>query len=176
MGEYIIDNGELYHYGVKGMKWGVRKDRKRYVVINGRKVPVTRFNGQMETKEMLAHKPKNKDVFRDIHVMSKLKTKDDIQEWSENEDAKIRDDLFYGKITKKEAQRRSDLLASRTAYMLNAVNGRQFVNNNHIMNLSVQQANQFAMEQATRASINASLQAASLGMSGGMNPFMFGMM
>lgn len=145
MSEYIIDSGELYHYGVKGMKWGVRKDRKRYVVINGRKVPVTRF-------------------------------KDDIQAWSENEDAKIRDDLHYGKITRKEAERKWDLLASRTEYMLRASSGRRFVDNSHIMNLSIQQANQFAMEQANRASINASLQAASLGMSGGMNPFMFGMM
>ena len=28
MSEYIIQNGELYHHGVKGMKWGVRKQRQ----------------------------------------------------------------------------------------------------------------------------------------------------
>lgn len=28
MSEYVIVNGELYHHGVKGMKWGVRKKRE----------------------------------------------------------------------------------------------------------------------------------------------------
>lgn len=30
--DYIIINGELYHHGVKGMKWGVRRKRKTALV------------------------------------------------------------------------------------------------------------------------------------------------
>ena len=55
-------------------------------------------------------------------------------------------------------------------------NGKSFVNSSAIINNTVHQANQYAMEQTNRAAINASLQAASLSMSGGTNPFMFGMM
>lgn len=33
MSDYILtQNGELYHYGIKGMKWGVHKKRKDYQV------------------------------------------------------------------------------------------------------------------------------------------------
>ena len=34
MSEYIIIGGELYHHGVKGMKWGVRRAEKRKARID----------------------------------------------------------------------------------------------------------------------------------------------
>ena len=85
----------------------------------------------------------------------------------------------YDKLTgsRKEAKLEKKL---KQKYGIHEKIGKSFVNNrmmnNAMMNNTIQQANQHAMEQANRAAINASLQAASLSMSGGMNPFMFGMM
>lgn len=36
MADYMIVNGELYHHGVKGMKWGVRKKQNAYTARNVR--------------------------------------------------------------------------------------------------------------------------------------------
>lgn len=50
MSEYIIYNGELYHHGVKGMKWGVI--RKRH---NERKIDrLSRKNERLEDKQFKA--------------------------------------------------------------------------------------------------------------------------
>ena len=49
MSEYTIVNGELYHYGVKGMKWGVR----RYQNYDGSytQAGVKRFNNSLDKYE-----------------------------------------------------------------------------------------------------------------------------
>lgn len=98
-------NNELYHYGVKGMKWGRRKNTK----------------GNPTTSARKKKRKSSKKIFN---------------------------------------------------------MGFDFVNR-HMMdmqNLSIQQANQMAQQQAIRDATNASLIGASLSMSGGTNPFMFGMM
>ena len=125
----ITRSGELYHYGVKGMKWGVRK-AKDESSSNGK--------GARKSKS----KPRN----------SSRRDKN-----SRNAKAELLYSMLHDNLTQ-------------------ITNGQQFIDNSHVTNLSVQQANQFAMQEANRAAINASLQASSLSMSGGMNPFMFGMM
>lgn len=88
---------ELYHHGVKGMKWGVRKKRQK-------------------------------------------------------------------------ASKKTNRIAKRT---INA--GKDFANR-QMMIYQQQQFDQWAMQEAARASINAGNMASSLSISGGMNPYMFGVM
>jgi hypothetical protein len=100
---------ELYHYGVKGMRWGVRKDRKKAAITDSKETPSRKSINKKRTFDM------------------------------------------------DKASRR----------------GRLWIHDNAFLNMQFQQANQWAMEQTNRASINAALQSVSLSISGGTNPFMF---
>lgn len=116
---------ELKHYGVKGMKWGVRK--------------------QKNSDDMLNRKKNNR------------KNKEQDKEQDKKQDKK--------KIDKRS--RLAALIAS----------GQNFVQQNIIQQqLDTQRFMQWSAMESTRAAINASNQAASLAMSGGTNPLMFGMM
>lgn len=41
----MIDNNELYHFGVKGMKWGVRRKRKKAAKSKGTRYFLYRKTG-----------------------------------------------------------------------------------------------------------------------------------
>ena len=124
-----VDNvNELYHYGIKGMKWGVRRYQNTGASKRRSKKISTGSEKTKERKKITISKKVFNEKIKDINNAT----------------------LNSGKTF-------------LTQHLLN----QQFLN---------QQFTDWSMQEATRASINAANQAASLGISGGTNPFMFGMM
>ena len=189
------DSDHLQHHGVKGMKWGVRKDKQPSGSTKMRKSKKRNhyydpdFNAKYHNVK--GRKIRTVDMFTSD---SKLKKK--IQDWSENEDAKIRDDLSYGKISKKKAQRRWNDLAEETDRRIKEIENRklityakenqrsinrarELVNQQQIQQMTAQQLmhQQITQNQHTQQMMlnqQFANQNASLSISGGMNPFMFG--
>ena len=108
---YIItENGELMHYGVKGMRWGVRRYQNKDVSLtpSGKKklkrlksVAKPRPDGLMETREMLGYHKNKKHTKK----LAKIMTRDDLADWLENNDARLRDKYDSGELTFAEFER-----------------------------------------------------------------------
>lgn len=199
MGRYIITpKDELMHYGVKGMKWGVRKDRETHGI---RKLKRKRSGSAQSEQDRIIEDLQGRYIriglakirVRDM-MTPKEKMIEAIQNWSEAQDGKIRDSYDSGKITKKQADKEWGRLAKETERMLKEAESRyiqnkriqRYVNNNPLMTTKVTQATsqhlsfhqqavqQHLNQQFMQESITAANRNASLGLSGGMNPFMFG--
>lgn len=124
-------SNELIHYGVPGMKWGVRHDKPS--------------NGYTKTKNKYK-------TSKTKYNAAKKEQKNAIKE-----------------TTKSLNKSVSDIIEK-------AKSGYDFMQQQAIQQQMNTNFNDWAMQESTRASINAANQAASLSMTGGMNPFMFGMM
>lgn len=159
---------ELYHHGIKGQKWGVR----RYQNADGTLTPAgqKRYNSGQNGKNIGSMKVKEFVNSVRTQVTGAHKITGQMQyDMSSEAQNKARDEKY---LAEKNAKKKNKLDDIKTQTNI----GKSFVDGSAMMNNTIQQANQYAMEQANRAAINASLQAASLSISGGMNPFMFGMM
>lgn len=204
---------ELYHHGIKGQKWGVRRYQNAdgSLTAKGIKRYATKGYAEDAYKSNKSFIGKAYDNFTGAHkitgqmqydMSSKAQNKARAEKYLAEKNAKelnknklkelykkygdIEDSIDYSKNSdpKKRTQLENEMIKiEKQIDDIKAQNktrtkkvGKSFVNSSVMMNNTIQQANQFAMEQANRAAINASLQAASLSMSGGMNPFMFGMM
>lgn len=69
--EHLESDDELMHYGVKGMKWGVRKDRGANRVTVGERLKGARAKAKAEVKRLRTPQNQSADSKRATHLKAK---------------------------------------------------------------------------------------------------------
>ena len=119
MGNYIICNDELCHHGVKGMKWGVRRDR----AIRARVVAYTRKLNSNQLKKLEKMKLKRDKKAEYEEDTTKLDTKIKAANKFISNNRRLMNRAMSG-LTQKELDRgRRQTTALNTAGLLTGVLG-----------------------------------------------------
>ena len=101
--EYKIINGELYHWGTKGMKWGVR----RYQNKDGTLTPAGKKRYAKEMEKLKAEQKVLKNKQRTAAKINKL---EDMREEIEREKARLNNgDSENPEVRSKSTARKTDL-------------------------------------------------------------------
>lgn len=77
---------ELYHHGIKGMHWGVRRPRNEDGIIQGA--------GKGLFQKMKARRQRNKEAKKEYKA-AKAKAKKDLQDWGDKANARYAKDKKY---------------------------------------------------------------------------------
>lgn len=96
-----MDNNELYHYGVLGMKWGVRKDRGGGVSKTGRRGRTTKERPPAHEDYKKAHSKKSVREMSDTELRSRINRLDMERRYQElNPSTKNRGRKYVNSIIK----------------------------------------------------------------------------
>lgn len=119
MGKYVVCNNELYHYGVKGMKWGVRRDH----AIRARVVAYTRKLNSNQLKKLEKMKLKRDKKAKYEEDTTKLDAKIKVANKFISNNRRLMNRAMSG-LTQKELDRgRRQATALNTAGLFTGVLG-----------------------------------------------------
>jgi len=142
------NTSELYHHGILGMKWGHHSSRSS----QSKQIHSNNYKKQKELRNKETKILKTPGLIVDGPPKTKIS-------FDPNKE------LLKKAISVGKPYVDSFLQGYHEQMVINQQQQQQ-----------QQRQQQMAIDTANRAAINASLQSASLGLSGGTNPFMFGMM
>ena len=187
---------ELYHHGVKGMKWGVRKDTSGSASSIDRRVrKLNRLNSRMEKNlavsrhlnEYYDSAKKSNNLLKRATSMSQFADRKIVNRRYERTKKKVDNmlaDMTKDGVTLETMRKRKTGLISGgqwnfisswsgVDYTLGTERGRSAVQNIMVDN-GARAHQQFVNQQFQQQAVMEANRTASLGLSGGTNPFMFG--
>lgn len=193
-------NNELYHYGILGQKWGVRRyqnpdgtltaegkkrnssnrrllgpTEKRIIAeSNKRRNQIIRqYDQKSKANEIATNKLEKNSTYlglrqKMLDLSKKAPNSEDPSDWREWE-ATTKDGREYAELSRRMQQMHADTV---NRILQQQIHNQQM----QVQQMEVSRINNEMSQRAMVNAINAANMAASLSMTNGMNPFMFGMM
>lgn len=123
-----MDNNELYHYGVLGMKWGVRKDRGGGVSKTGRRFRSKKEKTPVHEDYARAHSKKSVKSMSDAELRNRINRLQMEKQYKELSGASVNKGKKFASRVLKDVKTANDVINTGFSTYSNVTRIRKIIN------------------------------------------------